>query len=83
MALLLLLACPMLLTYCNVLLQFNMPIEVSWEYMDTQLLQRFWSGHPQLQMQMADISERILVFHRGIHTVRYTSMHTDFDRGVH
>lgn len=46
-----------------------MPIEVSWEYMDTQLLQRFWSGHPHLQMETADISERMLVFHRGIHTV--------------
>ena len=52
-----------------VLLQFNMPIEISWEYMDTQLLQRFWSGHPHLQTETADISERMLVFHRGIHTV--------------
>ena len=47
-----------------------MPIEISWEYMDTQLLQRFWSGHPHLQQGTADISERMLVFHRGVHTVR-------------
>lgn len=51
-------------------LQFNMPIEVNWDAMDTQLLQRFWSGHPRLRRGTAELLERVMVFHRGIHTVR-------------
>lgn len=49
--------------------QFNMPIEVNWDVMDTQLLQRFWSGHPRLRRGTAELLERVMVFHRGIHTV--------------
>ena len=54
---------------CVVVVQFNMPIEVNWEVMDTQLLQRFWSGHPSLRRGSAHLQERVMVFHRGIHTV--------------
>ena len=54
---------------CVVVVQFNMPIEVTWEVMDTQLLQRFWSGHPRLRRGTAHLQERVMVFHRGIHTV--------------
>ena len=46
-----------------------MPVEVNWNFMDTQLLGRFWSGHPQLRQGTAELLERTLVFHRGIHTV--------------
>ena len=47
-----------------------MPVEVNWGFMDTQLLGRFWSGHPQLRRGTAELLERTLVFHRGIHTVQ-------------
>lgn len=46
-----------------------MPVEVNWGVMDTGLLARFWSGHPQLRRGTAELLERILVFHRGVHTV--------------
>ena len=46
-----------------------MPIEVKCEVMDTQLLARFWSGHPQLRRGTAQLLERMMVFHRGVHTV--------------
>jgi len=61
-------------------LQFNMPIEVNWDVMDTQLLQRFWSGHPRLRHGTADLLERVMVFHRGIHTV---SLREHYTRNEH
>lgn len=48
---------------------FNMPVDVNWDFMDTQLLGRFWSGHPRLRQGTAELLERALVLHRGIHTV--------------
>ena len=55
-----------------VLLQFNSPVEVNWEYMDTELMQRYWANHEDERAGTASISDRILVFHRGISTVRLT-----------
>ena len=52
-------------------MQFNSPVEVNWEYMDTELMQRFWANHKDERSSKADISDRVLVFHRGISTVRF------------
>lgn len=52
-------------------MQFNSPVEVNWNYMDTSLLQKFWAKHEENQVGMAPISDRILFFHRGITTVRH------------
>ncbi|KAK9905089.1 hypothetical protein WJX75_009516 [Coccomyxa subellipsoidea] len=49
---------------------FNSPVEVNWNYMDGELLQRFWAGHGEDRLGAASIADRILVFHRGISTVR-------------
>ena len=54
--------------------QFNSPVEVNWEYMDTALMQRFWANHEEERASKADISDRVLVFHRGISTVRFCGM---------
>ncbi len=50
-------------------MQFNSPVEVNWEYMDSNLMQRFWENHQEERADVASISDRILVFHRGISTV--------------
>lgn len=47
-----------------------MPVEVDWSKNDTSLMGRFWVAHPGEQAEAAEISDRILVFHRGIDTVR-------------
>lgn len=52
--------------YC---MQFNSPVEVNWEYMDSSIMQRFWKNHEEERADVASISDRILVFHRGISTV--------------
>ncbi len=51
-------------------MQFNSPVEVNWDYMDGELLQRFWAGRSAERAGAAPIADRILVFHRGITTVR-------------
>jgi hypothetical protein len=51
-------------------MQFTMPVEVDWSKNDTELIGRFWEQHPAEQMKAAEISDRILVYHRGIDTVR-------------
>lgn len=56
---------------------FNMPIEVKWDVMDTLLLARFWSGHPQLRRGTAQLLERIMVFHRGVHTARSKGLYIE------
>ena len=54
-------------------MQFNSPVEVNWEYMDTELMQRYWANHEAERAGTAPISDRILVFHRGISTVSLPS----------
>ena len=49
--------------------QFNSPVEVNWEYMDMDLMHRFWANHADERGSKASISDHILVFHRGISTV--------------
>lgn len=50
--------------------QFNSPVEVNWNYMDGELLHRFWASHEEERAGAASIADRVLVFHRGISTVR-------------
>lgn len=51
--------------------QFNSPVEVNWNYLDSSLLQKFWAKHEEDQIGMAPIADRILFFHRGITTVSW------------
>ena len=47
-----------------------MPVEVTWHKISDQLLKSFWARHPEERRGLADISDHILVFHRGIKEVR-------------
>lgn len=46
-----------------------MPVEVDWSKHDRSLVGRFWAAHPGEQAEAAEISDRILVYHRGVDTV--------------
>ena len=51
--------------------QFTMPVEVNWSNMDTALMNRFWDARPPEEREnIAEMSDRVLVFHRGITSVR-------------
>ena len=51
-------------------MQFTMPVEVNWSNMDTALMKRFWDARPPEEREgIADMSDRVLVFHRGITSV--------------
>lgn len=50
-----------------------MPVEVDWSKNDTSLIGRFWDQRPGEQDKAAEISDRILVYHRGIDTVHFWS----------
>jgi hypothetical protein len=54
---------------CRSCLQFTMPVEVDWSKHDRSLVGRFWAAHPGEQAEAAEISDRILVYHRGVDTV--------------
>mmetsp|Transcript_19840 Transcript_19840/g.59942 ORF Transcript_19840/g.59942 Transcript_19840/m.59942 type:complete len:665 (-) Transcript_19840:1314-3308(-) len=54
---------------------FTMPVEVDWKQNDTSLLSRFWDQHPGQQEAAAEISDRILVFHRGIDTATASGLY--------
>ncbi len=45
--------------------QFSMPVEVQWSIFDGSLLRRYWSQHAAQRSRAADITDKILVFHRG------------------
>lgn len=47
-----------------------MPVEVNWSNMDTALMARFWNARPAEEREgNADMSDRVLVYHRGITSV--------------
>ena len=48
-----------------------MPVEVTWNKISDKLLKTFWAKHPMERQGLADISDRILVFHRGIKEVQH------------
>lgn len=54
---------------------FTMPVEVDWSKNDTELIGRFWEQHPAEQMKAAEISDRILVYHRGIDTATASGLY--------
>jgi hypothetical protein len=54
---------------------FTMPVEVDWSKNDTSLMSRFWAAHPGQQAEAAEISDRILVFHRGIDTATASGLY--------
>ena len=45
--------------------QFSMPVEVRWGIFDGSLLRRYWSQRVDQRSRAADITDKILVFHRG------------------
>ena len=49
---------------------FNSPVEVNWKALDTGLLSRFWSARPGERARAAPVADRILIYHRGVKTVR-------------
>lgn len=57
-------------SYLSCCVQFNMPVEVTWNKISDKLLKNFWARHPAERQGLADISDRILVFHRGIKEVQ-------------
>mmetsp|Transcript_4707 Transcript_4707/g.14390 ORF Transcript_4707/g.14390 Transcript_4707/m.14390 type:complete len:653 (-) Transcript_4707:210-2168(-) len=44
---------------------FVMPIDVAWEALDSSLISRLFVRHPHVGLQAAQLSRRVLVFHRG------------------
>jgi hypothetical protein len=44
---------------------FVMPVDVAWESLDSSLISRLFVRHPHLGLQAAQLSRRVLVFHRG------------------
>ena len=46
-----------------------MPVEVTWHKISDELLKTFWARHPSERQGLADISDHIMVFHRGIKEV--------------
>ena len=49
---------------------FNSPVEVNWDALDTSLLARFWAARPGERARAAPVADRILIYHRGVKTVR-------------
>lgn len=50
--------------------KLTLPLEIEWDYMDADLLRRFWDSTPhrrQLRQHLpAEMGDRILVMHRGV-----------------
>lgn len=49
---------------------FNSPVEVNWDALDTNLLSRFWAARPAERARAAPVADRILIYHRGMKTVK-------------
>ncbi|KAF6257530.1 hypothetical protein COO60DRAFT_1701817 [Scenedesmus sp. NREL 46B-D3] len=59
----------------------NLPMEVKWDYMDPNLLKKFWQSSPERRAIRANLpdcmADRILVFHRGIGTEKLSGLLID------
>eukprot|EP00882_Tetradesmus_deserticola_P018152 GHRQ01019478.1.p1 GENE.GHRQ01019478.1~~GHRQ01019478.1.p1 ORF type:complete len:266 (+),score=104.64 GHRQ01019478.1:211-1008(+) len=59
----------------------NLPMEVNWNYMDPNLLHKFWHSSPERRAIRANLpdcmADRILVFHRGIGTGKLSGLLID------
>ena len=62
------------------LFQFNSPVEVNWDALDTKLLSSFWAAGPARARERAvaaPVSDRILIYHRGVKTVKASGRFID------
>ncbi|CAD7700320.1 unnamed protein product [Ostreobium quekettii] len=50
--------------------QLNMPVTVNWDYLDKDMLTRYWEGRPEERGGLAEMSDSILVFHRGVGVIK-------------
>lgn len=58
--------------------QFNSPVEVNWDALDTELLSSFWAaGRARERALAAPVSDRILIYHRGVKTVKASGRFID------
>lgn len=59
----------------------NLPMTVNWDYMDKELLEKFWQSsdlRQEIRKNLPDcMADRILVFHRGLGTARTTGLLID------
>ena len=46
--------------------QLTMPVAVNWKHMDDALLTGYWSNHQDERRNLAEMLDRVLVFHRGV-----------------
>ena len=46
--------------------QLTMPVSVDWNCKDDAMLSRYWEDHPEEREGVAEMSDRVLVFHRGV-----------------
>ena len=59
-------------------LKFNSPVEVNWDALDTKLLSSFWArGRARERAAAAPVSDRILIYHRGVKTVKASGRFVD------
>jgi len=49
---------------------FTLPVTVKWSNVDGDLLSKFWAQRPDMRQQLPDISDHILIFHRGLDVVK-------------
>ena len=69
---------PLLFLLFPPLLQFNSPVEVNWDALDTKLLSAFWAaGRARERAVAAPVSDRILIYHRGVKTVKASGRFID------
>jgi hypothetical protein len=59
----------------------SLPVEVNWDYMDKDMLPKFWNSSPELKAKRAtlpdEMADRILVFHRGVGTQKLSGLLID------
>jgi len=48
---------------------FSLPVAVQWDKVDGSLVKKYWSERQEARAQMPEISDNILLFHRGLDVV--------------
>lgn len=54
--------------------QLTMPVSVNWKYKDDAMLARYWEAHRDERVGLAEMSDRVLVFHRGVGVAKMTGL---------
>lgn len=54
--------------------QLTMPVSVNWKCKDDTMLARYWEAHPDEREGLAESSDRVLVFHRGVGVAKMTGL---------